>query len=434
MSAIVEKEVGDEMYQWAKDLYPICRSLSGDGVRDTLYYIKDLLPHMDIHEVPTGTQAFDWTVPNEWNIKDAYVADLDGNRIIDFHEHNLHVVGYSEPIDEVLPFCELDKHLYSLPEQPNAIPYVTSYYKKRWGFCLTENMRNLLRKSPNKKYVVKIDSKLEPGSITYGECIIRGETSKEILLSTYICHPSMANNELSGPCVTAALTRILSEMENRRYTYRILFLVETIGSIVYLSKHLDEMRRNTEAGFVLTCIGDDREYSYVKSRVGNTIADRVIKHVFKHQVGDHKEYSFLDRGSDERQYCSPGIDLPVCCICRSKYREYPEYHTSLDDLSFISPEGLQGGFDAVKHCLWILEGNKIYRSKVLCEPHLGKYGLHPTLGLREKPLDIKKLKDLIAYADGNHDLIDIAEVINVYAGDLIPIAKQLVEIGLLEES
>jgi aminopeptidase-like protein len=269
--------------------------------------------------------------------------------------------------------------------------------------------------------------------LTYGELIIPGRSEKEILLSTYVCHPSMANNELSGPCVAAALARwIQKSLPNRRYTYRVLFLVETIGSIFYLSRHAEAMKRNTAAGFVLTCMGDDRTYSYISSRYGDTLADDVAKHVLSYHSPNYDTYRFLERGSDERQYCSPGIDLPVCSVIRSKYGKYPEYHTSLDDLSLISPEGLQGGFDAIRKCIELLEANAVYRCTLPCEPQLGKRGLYPTLSTKETVKQVRGMMNLIAYADGTNDLLAIAKRIGVYAGELISIARTLVENGLFE--
>ena len=423
--------LGSQMYEWATDLFPVCRSITGNGIRETLAYLQNILPDLSIHEVPSGYQAFDWIVPDEWNIKDAFVVDEDGNKIIDFKNHNLHVLGYSEPVEKSMDYEELDRHLYSLPEQPDAIPYITSYYKRRWGFCLTENQRNQLRQNSEKKYFVKINSTLEPGSLAYGELIIEGKTKNEILLSTYICHPSMANNELSGPVVTTALAQWITGLKNRYFTYRILFIPETIGSIVYLSKHWQYLKQHTKAGFVITCVGDERNYSYIASRFANTLADKVALHILKNKIGDYKYYSFLERGSDERQYCSPGIDLPVCSLCRSKYGEYPEYHTSLDDLSLISPQGLEDSYQLFKECLLLLENNKKYKSIVLCEPQLGKRGLYPTLSTKESGLKVKNMMNLIAYADGEHDLIDIAETIGVYAGELVPITKKLLESNIL---
>jgi aminopeptidase-like protein len=273
---------------------------------------------------------------------------------------------------------------------------------------------------------------LEPGNLNYGELIIPGKEDKEILLSTYVCHPSMANNELSGPCVATALAQWIQGMKERQFTYRILFLVETIGSIVYLSKHLEEMQRSTIAGFVLTCIGDNREYSYIPSRAGDTLADKVAKHVLSFQVENFKEYSYLDRGSDERQYCSPGVDLPVCNIMRSKFNEDSEYHTSLDNLDFVTPQGLQGGFNVYQKAIELLEANKFYHCKVKCEPQLGKRGLYPSLSTKETHQQVNSMMNVIAYADGKNSLLDIAIKINTYMGELIPIAEQLLEAGVLE--
>ncbi|GAB7140385.1 DUF4910 domain-containing protein [Deferribacterales bacterium RsTz2092] len=422
---------GELAYRWAGVLYPICRSLTGSGVRQTLAYIKTLLPNLQIKEVPTGTQAFDWTVPQEWNIRDAFI-EIDGVKVVDFKQHNLHIMGYSEPIDATMSFAELDKHLYSLPESPDAIPYITSYYKRRWGFCLSERQRAQLRKQPNKQCRVYIDSELIDGHLSYGELLLQGETNDEILLTANICHPSLANNELSAPVVATAIAQWL-ETAPRRFSYRILYLPETIGSIVYLFQHLEWLKKHLIAGFVLSCIGDNGDYSHVASRYGDTLADRVAKYALEHITSDYKEYSFLQRGSDERQFCSPGVELPVCGLCRTKYGEYPEYHTSLDDMSFISPAGLQGGINLVKNCIVLLENNRVYKNVFACEAQLGKRGLYPTVSTKDSVAQTRDMMNLLAYADGTNDLMNIADIVRASPFSLIDVANRLVEAGVIRE-
>lgn len=424
----IDENVGDFCHRLAQDLFPICRSLTGPGVRETLAYLGQYLPSLTVHEVPSGTQAFDWTVPDEWIIRGGYITDESGQRIVDFKAHNLHVVGYSEPVDQWLDFEELDKHLYSLPDQPDAIPYITSYYSRRWGFCLTHKQRQTLKPG---RYRVVIDSELKPGVLNYAELILPGQSEKEVLLSTYICHPSMANNELSGPVVTTALARWLMSLENRRYTYRIVFIPETIGSILYLSRNMEHMKRHVVAGFNITCIGDDRSYSYLPSRAGNTVADRAALHVLKHIFPDFKRYTWLDRGSDERQYSAPGVDLPVATIMRSKYGEYPEYHTSLDDLTLVTPSGLEGGFTALQQVIEVIENNLRLNITVFCEPQLGKRGLYPTLSTKESDVQVRTMMNLISYCDGK-TLLDIAEIVGEPVSKLLEILKPLIENGLIQ--
>ncbi len=417
------KEVGSFCHDMAKDLFPICRSLTGEGVRETLQYLKHRIPQLEIHEVPTGTKVFDWTIPEEWHVREAYVEDEDGNRIIDFKNHNLHLVGYSIAVDEVVSLEELQKHLYSLPEQPDAIPYITSYYSKRWGFCLTENQRNKLSEG---NYRVFIDADLANGVLNYGEVVIPGKVKEEVFISTYICHPSMANNELSGPMVATALACWLNALKETHYTYRFVFIPETIGSIAYTSLNLEHMQKNIIAGFNLTCIGDERAYSFLPSRAGNTLSDRIVQHVLSNIDPDYKTYSWLERGSDERQYCAPGIDLPIASIMRTKYGQYPEYHTSLDDLNLVTPKGLAGGFNAARQSIEILEGNLKPKITVLGEPQLGKRGLYPTLSTKESGALVRTMMNMISYSDGEHDLLTIAEKINAPFNELVPIVEKLI--------
>lgn len=425
--------LGDRAYALVRELYPICRSLTGPGVRQTLRILQRELPELTLHEVPSGTQCFDWTVPLEWSIREAYIATEDGRRIVDFANHNLHVVGYSTPVDAVMSLEELEPHLHSLPELPDAIPYATSYYKERWGFCLTH--RQLQSLAPG-RYKVKIDSTLAPGSLTYGELLMPGERPEEIFLSTYVCHPSMANNELSGPAVTTGIAQWLKTLPERRFSYRIVFIPETIGSLVYLSRNLADMKQRIVAGFNVTCVGDERAYSYLPSRDGDSLADRAALHALSHQAGDggFVRYSFLDRGSDERQYCSPGVDLPVASIMRSKYGVYPEYHTSLDDLGLISPAGLGGAIAAIAKAILTVELNGRYRATVLGEPQLGRRGLYPSLGAaRDGHRVARRLVDVFAYCDGKRDLLAIAELLGVPLWELAGLARQLLAHGLLAD-
>lgn len=426
-----ELHLGQEMHDLCFALWPITRSITGPGVRNTLGLLNEKLSgQMRIEAVPSGTAAFDWTVPDEWTIRDAWVENEQGERVIDFKANNLHLVGYSDPVDQWLELNELQQHLYSLPDQPEAIPYVTSYYERRWGFCVSDQQRRSLKPG---RYRAVVDADLEPGVLNYGELVIPGESAQEIFLSTYVCHPSMANNELSGPVVTTAIARWLQSLPKRRYTYRVVFIPETIGSLVYLSRNLDSLKSNVIAGFNVSCIGDDRCYSYVPSRAGNTLSDRAARHALHYIDPDYIRYTWLDRGSDERQYCAPGIDLPIATIARSKYGQYPEYHTSLDDLRFVTPTGLSGGFHALRSAIETIEINVRPKATVLGEPHLSKRGLRPTLSSVDSYKQYSlAITHLLSYADGEKDLIEIADLIDIPVKRLGEIVSLLVDQSLIE--
>lgn len=425
---------GERMYKVCGDLFPINRSLSGDGVRQTLAYIKNNLAELEICQIKSGSKVFDWTVPEEWNVTDAYIEDSKGRRVVDFKNHNLHLVGYSVPINEHMTFEELDKHLYSIPEEPEAIPYVTSYYKRTWGFCLPHNLRTQMAKMPEERYHVVIDSSLNPeGVLNYGEAFICGGGNREAMLTTYICHPSMANNELSGIAVAIEAAKYIKSFKNRKYNYRIVFAPETIGALIYMNKHLDYLKHNVDAGFILSCMGDDGAFSCVHSPYGNNYADRVADHALDYIGGTIKRYSFLDRGSDERQYCSPQAGLPFCALSRSKFGTFRQYHTSMDNLDFVSEKGLEGGFELVKRCIDLLEMNDKYVVATVGEPQLGKRGLYPTTSTKDSGLTVRNLTNLIAYANGKNDLIEIANIIGVDALSLKENVEKMVENGLFKK-
>ena len=422
------KDVGKRMYDLAERLFPICRSITGNGFRESLEIIREVLPEIQVTEVPSGTQVFDWTVPKEWNIRGGWIRRKSGETIVDFKNSNLHVMGYSLPVHATVSREELLEHVYTMPEQPEWIPYVTSYYKERWGFCMSEKQKQTLT---DDEYEVLIDSTLEDGSLTYGELILPGETQDEILITTYLCHPSMANDELSGPCVQTELVNYLKSLPKRRYTYRLIWNPETIGSITYLSRNLETLQQYVKAGFVLSCVGDNRTYSIVSSKYADTLADRVLENVLKFHYPEYKHYSFLERGSDERQYGSAGVDLPVCGFCRSMYREYPEYHTSADNMDLISPEGLQGAYEVMVKVVNALENNYVYQMQCKCEPQLGKRGLYPTISRKGVYDAVRTMQHFTAYADGRNDLIGISNILNVPVDELIPLKEKLMEHQLL---
>ncbi|MBQ9359781.1 MAG: DUF4910 domain-containing protein [Lachnospiraceae bacterium] len=422
---------GRRMYDICKEIFPLNRSITGDAVRETFRILQNYIPDIkfDMHEVLSGTKVCDWTVPDEWNCEEAYLEGPDGERIVDMKDSNLHVMGYSLPTDITLPLEEMSEHIYYLKEQPEVFPYVTSYYSPRWGFSMSYEQFKSLKPG---NYHAVIKSTLAPGSLTYGEILIPGDTKDEIFLSSYTCHPSMANNECSGPSLIVALARYITDMPKRRYTYRLVLAPETIGALTYIEKNLPYLKEHVKAAFNLTCCGDDRAYSIIHSRYADTYADRLLTHVLAESGNKFDEYPYIKRGSDERQYQAPGVDIPMVCFCRSKYHIYPEYHTSADNLDLISPRGLQGSYDVMTKCIQLAEHNNKYRTTTLGEPQLGKRGLVPTMSSKETYQQTLALKDLIAYADGTNDLIRISELIRQPVGLLMPLVDKLLECGLFE--
>ena len=421
-------KTGNEIHNLAKELWPLNRSLTGSGNRSTLKIIKQKhLNSLKIKSVLSRKKIFDWVVPDEWHVYDAYIITPDGKRICDFKKNNLHLMGYSQSINERMTLKELKNYLYSDPKQPKAIPYITSYYEKKWGFCISHNEKKKLKSGLYKAY---IKAKQFKGVMNYGELIIKGKSKKEVFLSTYICHPSMANNELSGISVLTFLAKWLVSQRKNKYTYRIVFLPETIGSLAYINLNKKKLISNTVAGFNLTCIGDDRSYSYLPSRDGNTLSDIVAKHVLKWTDKNYKKYTRYHRGSDERQYCSPGINLPIATICRTKYREYAEYHTSADNLTdVVTPKGLYGGFKAIKRTIQAIEVKYNPKSKIVGEPFLRKRYLNKQpLFLAEES---RTLLNLHSYCDGKLSLIEIAEILDIPIWDLVPFKDELIRQNLI---
>lgn len=425
---IADAETGAAMHRLIARLWPICRSLSGQGVRDTLAILAGEMPGLAGHRVASGEKCLDWVVPDEWNIRDAYLIAPDGSRICDFKRNNLHVVSYSLPVDVELDLDQLQAHLHSLPELPQAIPYVTSYYRQRWGFCLSHEQRVALKPG---RYRAVIDATLAPGHLDFADLLLQGESDQEILLSTYICHPSMANNELSGPVVAAYLAKWIAAIPRRRYSYRFVFVPETIGAIIYLSRHLAHLKEKVVAGFMVNCVGDDRAYGFMPSRSETTLADRAGLHALRHHAGKFDRYSFLMRGSDERQYCSPGVDLPVASLFRSKYDTYPEYHTSLDDMNLVTPTGLCGGLQSFQRAIQAIEANRRYLAQVLGEPNLGSRGLYPTISSKDTFKIVFGLVNVFAYSDGKRDLLEIADLLDMPIWELAAAARDLETHGLI---
>ena len=406
----------NELEKYFDRLWPICRSITGNGLRESFRILQEIIP-LELEEVPTGTDVFDWTIPKEWNIEEAYIITPDGKRVADFARNNLHVVNYSAPVDREVGYEELALHMHTLPRMPLAVPYVTSYYKENWGFCMAHKEWNSLPRQGNYRVVIK--SSLAPGSLTYGHLVLPGRTTEEVFFSSYLCHPSMANNELSGPLALAMLYKKIAAMENRRYTYRFILAPETIGVLAYLSMYGEDMKKKTVAGYVMTCCGDDGVFHYKKSKQENSAADRVAEHALKYSNQDYTIERFQVGGSDERQYCSPGFNLPAGSLMRTPYQQYPEYHTSLDDKEFISFEALAGSVDMYLRMVEILELNDHYTCRIQRgEPQLGKRGLYPdSVNPDYQREELHNLLHFLSFADGSRDLIDIAEWRNCSALD-----------------
>jgi aminopeptidase-like protein len=422
--------IGKELYSLIAELYPICRSITGNGVRDTLRRIQQRLP-LEIHEVPSGIPVFDWTVPREWNIRDAWIKNLNGDRVIDFRQSNLHVVSYSVPVRRRVPLPELRKHLHTLPEHPGWIPYKTSYYAETWGFCLSSEQAASLT---DEEYDVCIDSSLEAGHLTYGDFYLPGSIGDEVLLSCHVCHPSLCNDNLSGVSVAVFLARWLSTLTARRLSYRFLFIPGTIGSITWLAQNQDRLG-TIRHGLVLTGLGAPGNLVYKRSRRGTAEIDRAAAMVFKHLDEGHEVRDFIPYGYDERQYCSPGINLAVGCLSRTPYDEYPEYHTSADNLDLVQPDKLEGSYHVCQSILKMLDGNVTYVSgNPMCEPQLGKRGLYGSMGgAGQRRVHEMAMLWVLNLCDGTNSLLDIAERSCLSFEAIRNAAALLLQNGLLEE-
>ncbi len=421
-------KIGNEMYEQIKQLFPICRSITGNGVRQTLKIIKEIIP-IEINEVPSGTKVFDWTVPKEWNINDAYIKNSKGERIIDFKKSNLHVLHYSIPVRKKIKLQELKEHLYSLPEQPELIPYLTSFYNENWGFCLSHKQLESLN---DEEYEICIDSTLKDGHLTYGELEIKGEIDDEVLLSCYVCHPSICNDNLSGISLVTALAKKMSGMK-LRYSYRFLFIPETIGSITWLSKNEKNIPK-IKHGLIATCLGDRGNSTYKKTRDGNSEIDQVVEKVLIESDQPYQILDFWPSGSDERQFSSPGFNLKVGSLMRSVYGKFPEYHTSADNLDFVKSDFLEDSFNKYLNAIFILENNLTYRNlNPKCEPQLGKRGLYNKIGgqKREK-VDKMALMWVLNLSDGNNSLLDISFKAKINFSEIKNAADVLYQNDLLE--
>jgi len=416
----------------AKELFPINRSLSNDGVEKSLQILSKNIPNFKIKKFQSGAKMFDWRVPMRWNVRKAYIKNLAGDIIVNYAENNLHVISHSQPINRKVSKKVLFEHLHSLPDMPDTIPYVTSYYKKKWGFCLSENQKKQLT---DDYYFVEIDSTFDQRPMAYGELLIPGKLKrKEIFFSTYVCHPSMANNELSGPVVAQSLIKHLLGRSNM-YSYRFVFIPETIGSISYIASNLEEMKKNILGGFVLSCVGDERAFSIISSRTNNNPLEAILEsnilRLGKEGSSPLTIYSFLHRGSDERQYGSPGVDLPISGFCRSKYGAYPEYHTSNDDFKVVTQAGLMGSLEVLINMINDVEQLDFPIVKFICEPNMGKRGLYPPLGAQQKTAFVKNCLNILAYSDGTNSIQSISKKIECNEVDVSAIVSILRSKGVI---
>jgi aminopeptidase-like protein len=417
--------LGDAMHAAMERLYPICRSITGDGVRATLDVLAESL-EIERCRVPSGTQAYDWTVPDEWNVRDAYIADRHGRRVVDFRRHNLHLVSYSAPVRASMTLEELRPHLHTLPDRPEWIPYRTTYYNRDWGFCLSESQLRSMDEGP---YDVVVDTTIEPGELTYGELVVPGDSSEEVMISAHLCHPSLANDNLAGIAVATEVARTLTSLESSRYTYRFLFAPGTIGSITWLSRNADVLPR-LRHGLVVTGLGGPGNLVYKRSRRGARGIDRAAAHVVARRGGEARDYS--PYGYDERQFNSIGFDLPFGRLSRTPHGEYPEYHTSADDLSFVKPSELAESYLAVLEIVDVLENNERYQNlSPYGEPQLGKRGVYPTTGGRPATEAVMAMLWVLAYSDGSTSLLDIASVAGADFAGLRGAARTLEAAGLL---
>ncbi len=422
------EQAGNEAYSLMQKLFPLCRSITGKAFRESLQVLKSFFP-LTMHEIPSGSEVFDWTVPKEWNIRDAYIKNSSGKKIIDFQKNNLHVVSYSQPIHKKMSLDELKPHLHTLPEFPDWIPYHTSYYKDNWGFCLSHHQFSQLE---NDTYEVVIDSSLENGVLNYGEFFLQGKVSDEVLISSYLCHPSMCNDNLSGPVVLTALASYLKSCD-LHYSYRFIIIPETIGAIAWLNRNEQSIKK-IKHGLIATCCGDSGHLTFKKTRQGNTEIDRIAIKILKDSNCKYEILDFFPSGSDERQFCSPGFDLPVGSLMRTPYARFPEYHTSADNLDFVQPKFLGDTIEKYLHVIFVLESNfKLESQFQKCEPQLSKRGLYSDLGgIKKHAINKQAIQWVLNLSDGKNSLLDIAERSNLKFMDVKMAADVLLSHGILK--